>query len=174
MHIQETRNRRVRYQPVGAFNQAMSLVRETQILYRNIALLKRRYDLFCLTYRNTRIIGTMYDKEGGRDAVYGTYWRNLLQEFAVMLKATIFRLAILAPPRPRILQERHEVGDTHNVHARRPDFGIRRHRRQYHKAAIAAAHYRYPLWVSNAALTQPHSRVLQVAYRVHAQSHIVQ
>src|ERR1700687_5053944 len=121
---------------IGAFDQAVAFILKTQVLNRYLALAQGRDDLFRLANWYARVVGTMHDKEGCRDAIDGANGRDLLKKLAVLLQAAVLSLAQFTAPGSSMLQESDKVSDPNDVNARCPQIRIGREGREHHKAAI--------------------------------------
>src|SRR5258706_2897127 len=172
--IKEVSDGRVGDETIGAFDQAVTFIRKTQVLNGYLALAQGRDDLFGLDNRYGRVVGTMHDKEGCRDAVDGANRRDLLKKLAILLQAAVLSLAQFTAPGSSIFQKGNKVSDPNDVNARCPQIRIGRESREHHKAAIAAPHNGNTTRISDAAITQVENRVLEIGDRIHAQTHIIQ
>src|SRR5579875_2217068 len=172
--FQKTGDSWISYQAISAFDQAVALVLEAQVFDGNLALAQSGDNLLSLSYRHARIVGSVDDEEWRGNPVHVADRRDLLQKFAVVLQAAIFALAQFAPPGMGVLQEGHEIGDTHDVDGGRPQTGIGSDSREHHEAAIAAAHHDDTLRISDAARAQPERCVLQIVHGIHTFAHVIQ
>src|SRR6266700_1734903 len=136
MLVKESRDSRVCNQPVGSLDQPVPFVGENKVFHGQSAFAHGSDDLFRFLQWYSRIIGAMDDNERRCDAINRVNRRNLLEELSIMFKCPILRFAQLAPPGTRILQERHEVSDPNNIHARRPQIRICSHRGEYPEATV--------------------------------------
>src|SRR5215204_4542150 len=158
-------------EPVLQFGEAVALVLVEQILDGAAVLVHTVHDLLGFTHRHARVVLSVHDHERGRDVfclVNGAYG---LEELAVLLQRAVLGLAQRAAVAARVLEEGDEVGDPHDVYARRPQVRILRKGRQHHEPAVGAAHYAdAPV----AALPEPVRRMREVLHRVHPQPYVVE
>src|SRR3981081_508301 len=115
MLIEEVSDGWVGDETIGAFDQAVAFIRKTQVLNGYLALAQGRDDLFGLANWYARVVSTMHNKEGCRDAMDGANGRDLLKKLAILLQAAVLSLAQFTAPWTGMLQESDKVSNPNDV-----------------------------------------------------------
>src|SRR5258708_21278859 len=120
MLIKKACNGWIGNQTIGTFYKSMTFILEAKILNRYIARAQSTHNLLSLTYGDTWIVCTMYNKHGCNNAIHRANRRDLFQEFAIVLQVSILSLAQLTSPGTSIFQEGDKVGNTDYIDSRSP------------------------------------------------------
>src|SRR5215472_19202457 len=93
LSVKEAGDRGIGNNLIGALAEAMALVFETQVFYRNAASTNRGNDLLGLPDGHARIVSSVDHKKRCGNSVYMMDGRDAFQEFSIILQTPILRLA---------------------------------------------------------------------------------
>ena len=130
-------------------------------------------DLSRLCQRHPGIVGAVDDEQRSAEVVEVGEGRHVVQKLSVVLERAVLALAGLPAPRSRVLEERHEAGDPHDVDARGPQLGLEGEAGQHHVPAVGATPQRRPLGIEVLG-SQPRVQRFEVAHGVEALPHIIE
>src|SRR5439155_1084890 len=117
---QELDRRRIRQHPILQLRDLMALVLETDEIGRTAELAQAVDHLLGFGDRDPRIVGAVNQQQWRPDAIEMIDRRDRLEEVAVVLQRPVFGLTQVPPMRAGRLQERDEVADADEAHARGP------------------------------------------------------
>ena len=102
------------------------------------------HHLLRLAQRHARIVLALHDEQGFAHARRVIRRRDFFEERPHLRIpfVAVFHTPQIAPVILRVLEERHEVRDAHDIHAAAQLLAVVHHRRQHHVAAVAAADHR--------------------------------
>ena len=98
MLVQKAGDSGIGDQAIGAFDDSMAFVLETQVFNGYLALAQGGDDLLGFADGHARVVGTMNDDQRRGDAFDMTNWRNLFQKFAIFLQTAVLAGTQFTPP----------------------------------------------------------------------------
>ena len=110
---------RVRDQFVLELRDLVALVFEAQKFHRAAQCLQAAHHLLRLADRHPRVVSAVDDQQRRADPFDVLDRGQLLEKLSVAFQAAVLGLAQVPAPGARVFEERHEIGDAHQVNAGR-------------------------------------------------------